>query len=284
MTEQKRQAKIPISSQGACATCPVHNRANLLKLGVDMEDWDYVVALAGNPNTGKSTVFNALTGLRQHTGNWPGKTVSRAEGGFKYGDYRYKLVDLPGTYSLLATSLDEEIARDFILFGRPDVTVVVVDATRLERNLNLVLQILSITDRVVMCLNLMDEARRKGLEIDERRLARDLGIPVVPTVARKKEGLDQLLQAINDMANGKVKGKIYHIKNEPPPLRKAVATLTRQIQALYPDLPNARWVALRLLDGDENIIDALRNGELGVLAEPEEGDGYHSIELTQEAG
>ncbi len=156
--------KIEAVPGSACATCPAYNAGQLERLGVDMTDCDYVVALAGNPNTGKSTVFNALTGLRQHTGNWPGKTVARAEGGFDYGDQmRYKLVDLPGTYSLLSTSLDEEIARDFILFGRPDVTVVVVDATRLERNLNLVLQVLEITDRAVVCLNLMDEARRTGL-------------------------------------------------------------------------------------------------------------------------
>ncbi|MCB0040091.1 MAG: 50S ribosome-binding GTPase, partial [Caldilinea sp.] len=159
----------------ACTTCAVHNAANLRSLGVDMTEWDFVVALAGNPNVGKSTVFNTITGLKQHTGNWPGKTVSRAEGGFEFGESRYKLVDLPGTYSLLATSMDEEIARDFILFGQPDVTIVVVDATRLERNLNLVLQVLEITDRVVVCLNLMDEARRHGLQIDARRLALDLG-------------------------------------------------------------------------------------------------------------
>ena len=130
----------PIST--ACETCPAHHAANLLKLGVNMEDWDYVVALAGNPNTGKSTVFNALTGLRQHTGNWPGKTVSRAEGGYRFNDRRYKLIDLPGTYSLLSAAQDEEIARDFILFGQPDCTIVVTDATCLERNLNLVLQVL----------------------------------------------------------------------------------------------------------------------------------------------
>ena len=244
----------------------MHNAANLLKLGLDMQDWDYVVALAGNPNTGKSTVFNALTGLRQHTGNWPGKTVSRAEGGFEYGDSRYKLVDLPGTYSLLATSLDEEIARDFILFGQPDVTVVVVDATRLERNLNLVLQVLEITDRVVVCLNLMDEAERHGLLVDERRLARDLGIPVVPTTARSKDGLDLLLNTIHQVATGKTAGKPRRFKNEPPELRQAIQILVEQLNEAFPGLPNARWVALRLLDGDESLINAVQNGELAGLA------------------
>ncbi len=139
-------------NQNNCENCPVHNVANLVKLGVEMDGYNYIVALAGNPNTGKSTVFNNLTGLRQHTGNWPGKTVSRGEGGFEYNENKYKLVDLPGTYSLLSTSTDEEVARNFILFGQPDVTVIVVDATKLERNLNLVLQILEITDRAVLCL------------------------------------------------------------------------------------------------------------------------------------
>ena len=158
----------------ARAPRPERDEGHLTKLGVRMRDADYVVALGGNPNTGKSTVFNALTGLRQHTGNWPGKTVARAEGGFVYGQKRYKLVDLPGTYSLLATSLDEEVARDFLLFDQPDVTVIVVDATRLERNLNLAFQVLEITDRAVICLNLTDEARRHGLEIDDRALALEL--------------------------------------------------------------------------------------------------------------
>lgn len=244
----------------------MHNTANLLKLGLDMQDWDYVVALAGNPNTGKSTVFNALTGLRQHTGNWPGKTVSRAEGGFEYGDKHYKLVDLPGTYSLLATSLDEEVARDFILFGQPDVTIVVVDATRLERNLNLVLQVLEITDRVVVCLNLMDEAKRHGLQVDERRLARDLGVPVVPTAARSKQGFEQLLQTISDVATGRTVCNPRRFQNEPPRLKQATQILVEQLNQSYPGLPNARWVALRLLDGDERLIEAIQNGELGDLA------------------
>ena len=249
----------------ACATCPMHNAAALKKLGVDMTDFDFVVALAGNPNTGKSTVFNALTGLRQHTGNWPGKTVTRAEGAFEYEGQRFKMVDLPGTYSLLATSLDEEVARDFILFGQPDVTVVVVDATRLERNLNLVLQVLEITDRAVVCMNLMDEARRHKLQIDERRLARDLGVPVVPAAARQGEGIPELLQAISEVASGRVIGKPYRVKYASPALKNAVAELTSKIESAFPDLPNARWVAMRLLDGDDRIAEALRKGELGDL-------------------
>jgi ferrous iron transport protein B len=252
----------------ACTTCPAYNAGNLLRLGVNMENWDHAIALAGNPNVGKSTVFNALTGLRQHTGNWPGKTVARAEGGFEYAGKRFKIVDLPGTYSLLATSLDEEIARDFILFGQPDVTLVVVDATRLERNLNLVLQVLEITDRVVVCLNLMDEARRHKLQIDDRRLARDLNVPVVPTAARQREGFDLLLQTVADVAAGRISGRPQRLYKEPPELKRAINALTTQIEARFPDLPNARWVALRLLDGDERIIDAVKKGELGQLAAP----------------
>ena len=253
------------ANQSACETCPVHHAGNLIKLGVNMSSWDYVVVLAGNPNTGKSTVFNSLTGLRQHTGNWPGKTVVRAEGGFAYQDQRFKLVDLPGTYSLLSTSTDEEVARDFILFGQPDVTVIVADATRLERNLNLVLQVLEITDRAVVCLNLLDEAKRNGLAVDDRRLARDLGVPVVPTVARSGDGIPLLTHTISQVANGQVACKPHRIQDESTTLRRTIGQLAGKVEAAFPGLPNAHWVALRLLEGDRRIVEAVRSGELGDL-------------------
>ncbi|WP_304237300.1 FeoB small GTPase domain-containing protein [Jiulongibacter sediminis] len=247
--------------KSACETCPQYNAEGLKKLGVNLNEADFVVALAGNPNTGKSTVFNALTGLKQHTGNWPGKTVTRAEGAFQYNDQKYKLVDLPGTYSLLSTSEDEEVARNFILFGRPSVTIIVADASRLERNLNLVLQVLEITDKAVLCLNLMDEAERNDIEVDTRTLARDLGIPVVATSARYLRGIPELIQTVSDLANGRIQCKPHRIKNIPPNIEKAVTKLSNEIQAVYPDIPNSRWLAFRLLEGDNHVIELLRKGE-----------------------
>ncbi len=245
-----------------CETCPAH--AQLEKMGVSLGKYDRLVALAGNPNTGKSSVFNALTGLRQHVGNWTGKTVTRAEGGYTYQGVASKIVDLPGTYSLLSASQDEEIARNFLLFGRPDCTVVVVDATALERNLNLALQVMEITDRVVLCVNLMDEAERKGLDVDVRSLSRDLGVPAVPTVARTKEGLPQLVQAVADVIEGNTRTKPLRV--EPPPeVESAVRELVPMIEQQAPGLPNARWVAMRLLDGDHRVRQALVNGELAEM-------------------
>lgn len=254
-----------MSVQPNCESCPVHLKGNLKRLGIDMEKVDYVVALAGNPNTGKSTVFNNLTGLRQHTGNWPGKTVGRAEGVFGYNDERYKVVDLPGTYSLLSTSTDEEVARNFILFGRPDVTVIVADATRLERNLNLVLQILEITDRAILCLNMMDEAKRNHVNIDIRSLSRELGIPVIPTSARRRSGMTELVDMISQVASGKYVCKPHKVRSRSPQIKHAIDNLSKKLMDAFPGLPNADWVALRLLEGDQSIIEAMQNGSLGEL-------------------
>ncbi len=230
-------------------------------------DFDFVLALAGNPNTGKSTVFNALTGMRQHTGNWPGKTVSRAEGSFTYNEKSFRIVDLPGTYSLLATSVDEEIARDFILFGRPDVTIVVADATRLERNLNLALQVLEITDKAVLCVNLADEAKRHGIEVDTAKLADELGVPVVGAAARQRQGIPELLQAVWDVATGKVVCKPRRQRVMDDEVENAVGEIVAMLEKRFPNLDNARWIALRLLDGDEKVVEAVKNGDFAVAGQ-----------------
>lgn len=248
----------------ACESCSAA-RGTLEKLGLRLESWDFVVALAGNPNTGKSTVFNRLTGLRQHTGNWPGKTIARAEGGFAYNNRRFKIVDLPGTYSLRSASPDETVAREFLLFGRPDVTVVVVDATCLERNLNLALQILQITDRVVICLNLMDEARANNLTVDPRGLAADLGVAVVPCAARSGEGIDQLLAEIDAVATGSFRPRPYRLRLDVPGLREAVDDIVRRLRETFPDIAHAEWIALRLLEGDRAVADMVARGEIGRL-------------------
>jgi ferrous iron transport protein B len=274
-----------------CSTCPANPKGRsserLIPLGIQMAKFDYVVALAGNPNTGKSTVFNALTGLKQHTGNWPGKTVARAEGGLEHDGKRYKLVDLPGTYSLLSASVDEEIARDFILFGQPDCTIVVVDATALERNLNLVLQVLEITDKVVVCVNLMDEARRKGLTVDHRALSRDLGVPAIPTAARSGEGLNQLISAVAGVIKGDIVTSSHHIRGRSDSgdgtFRRSVDELVPLIEQAYPGLPNARWIAMRLLDGDQRVRQAVRSGELSDLARGDKIKTKTRVQLAPEA-
>jgi GTPase len=245
-----------------CETCPAYTQ--LEQMGLKIDNFDRVVALAGNPNTGKSTLFNSLTGLKQHTGNWPGKTVTRAEGGYQFNNVRYKLVDLPGTYSLLSASQDEEVARDFILFGQPDCTIVVTDATALERNLNLVMQVMEITDKVVVAVNLMDEAERKGLEVDTRALSRDLGVPAIPVTARTGEGMSTLLTTIASVIDGTISTNPLRIKGTAE-FQKAIDELVPMIENMVPGIPNARWVAIRLLDGDSKVQSSLLNGELPEL-------------------
>ena len=215
------------------------------------QESDMVVALAGNPNVGKSTVFNALTGMNQHTGNWPGKTVANAQGNCTHKGRGFVLVDIPGSYSLMAHSAEEEVARDFICFGAPDAVAVVCDATCLERNLNLVLQTLEITGSVVVCVNLMDEARRKGISVDLELVSRRLGVPVIPAAARSGEGLDELMDALAGLP--RESRRETRLIRYPKPVEQAVALLEPALEKLCAGRLPARWAALRLLDGDEKL-------------------------------
>ena len=217
---------------------------------------DRIVALAGNPNVGKSTVFNALTGLRQHTGNWPGKTVTSAQGRCERGGRGYVLVDLPGTYSLMAHSAEEEVARDFLCFGGADGAVVVCDATCLERNLNLVLQTLELQPRTVVCVNLLDEAERKGVRVELEALSRRLGVPVVGAAAGRGEGLEALMAAVEGVISAPEPPTPVPVRY-PPPVEFAVASLRPLLEPRLRGRLPARWTALRLLEGDGAFLDRL---------------------------
>lgn len=216
---------------------------------------DLVFSLAGNPNVGKSTVFNGLTGLHQHTGNWAGKTVENAIGQCMYSGKRITLMDLPGIYSLAAHSKEEEVARDYLCEQKNDCVIIVCDATCLERNLNLVLQILEISGKAVICLNLMDEAKRKGIDIDLDRLSKLLEVPVAEVVAREKQGLDNLLEYAVDIGNTKEK-PAFNI-SYPPAIEKEINNLLPLLSQDYPDMPG-RWLALRLLEPGDNLPHNLK--------------------------
>lgn len=254
------------------------------------------IAIAGNPNVGKSTLFNSLTGLRQHTGNWSGKTVTNALGFCQTKNHSCMLVDLPGTYSLLPHSAEETVARDFICFAKPDAVILVCDATCLERNLNLALQVLEITSRVILCVNLVDEAEKKEISINFSLLSEKLGIPVVGISARKKSGLPMLLHALDTMLSSQPKDSMCHYACRPkalstengfpcgdgfaptppvcyePVLEEAIKKLTDAFSAactfceeaaerlsLFPQ----RFLALRLLDRDMSFEEKL-NTHLGM--------------------
>lgn len=290
-----------------CQGCP-SAEAVLERRGEDLGRSHYTIALCGNPNTGKSTVFNNLTGLKQHTGNWPGKTVGRAEGAFAYRGQEYRIVDLPGTYSLSSTSEDEEIARDYMLFGNPNVTVIVADATRLERNMNLILQVLQITDKVILCVNLLDEAKRNQIEIDLIALGRRLGIPVVGASARSWAGMDELLSTIHGVAMGQIVCTPKRPSILPPESMAEIARLQQAIEegqayahentctdqwtmaklALEDNLclertptssqPSSLWIAFRLLEQDPSVTQRIGTPSLLALAEEVHlklGDNLH---------
>ncbi len=221
---------------------------------------DFTIAIAGNPNVGKSTVFNSLTGLHQHTGNWPGKTVSNASGIATFNNKNFLLVDIPGTYSIMSNSQEEEIARDYICFGNPDCTVVVLDATCLERNLNLVYQILEITNKVVVCVNLLDEAEKKGIEIDLDKLSFTLGVPVVGTIARKKKTLNKLMQSVYEVCTENCSDELFKIEY-PESIENAITIVEKSAKELLCSslFTNYRWISLKLLEGNSKIISSIEN-------------------------
>ncbi|WP_443660508.1 ferrous iron transport protein B [Clostridium algidicarnis] len=217
---------------------------------------DKIIALGGNPNVGKSTVFNSLTGLNQHTGNWPGKTVTNAHGNYFYKNNNFILVDIPGTYSLMANSIEEEVARDFICFGNPDTTVIVVDATCLERNLNLVLQTLEITSKVVVCVNLMDEAKRKGISINIDKLSKKLGVPVVGTSALHGDGLNNLMDAVLEVSSKDIIPNTLSVVYDDP-IEEAIGEVQDIIKLKFQNTVNSRWLALKIIDGDKTLLASI---------------------------
>jgi len=215
----------------------------------------YTIALVGNPNSGKTTLFNVLTGSNQHVGNWPGVTVEKKEGTFNFKGQEYNVVDLPGTYSLGAFSDDEVVARDYILKGNPDVVINVVDATNLERNLYLTTQLLEMDVKVVLALNMMDEAKEKDIKIDIDSLSNLLGVPVISTVAAKKNGIEDLIsQTIQVIDKPHTTYQLSYGKD----MDQEISTLKSVLSDFELDYP-INWVAIKLLEGDKNIYDAINN-------------------------
>jgi len=228
-----------------------------------MAEKEITIALAGNPNSGKTTVFNNLTGARQHVGNWPGVTVEKKEGSCSYQGYHIKVVDLPGVYSLTAYSPDEVIARDFIVDEKPDAVVDIVDASNLERNLYLAVQILEMGAPLIIALNMMDEAESRRYQIDVKALAQEIGAPVVPMVANRNRGTNELLEEIIKVTEREVRmdgvkiGYGQELENEIAKLEELISQ--NPLSLNYP----SRWLAVKLLEGDEEVIKKFTETKAG---------------------
>ncbi len=227
------------------------------------------IAVAGNPNSGKSTLINAITGSRLHVGNWPGVTVEKKSAVFEYEDAKIKLVDLPGTYSLSPYTQEEIIAGDYLVNENPDLVINVVDATNLERNLYLTVQLLELGIPVIIAMNIYDEAINKGYEIDIKKMETMLGIRVIPTVATKKTGLDELLKAIAGAADGTFLDRPKRL-NYGDDIEAAASVIESQVKNIYPQLIEKyplRWLAFKLMEGDSHAMEGLVLGDISFIGE-----------------
>lgn len=260
---------------------------NAVDMGFNIEKnspSDKIIVLAGNPNVGKSSVFNKLTGLKQHTGNWPGKTVSNAQGICTHNEHDYIMVDIPGTYSLAAHSKEEEVARDFLCFGCPDACVIVCDATCIERNLNLVLQVLEIMPRAVVCVNLLDEAEKHGITVNIKELSKRLGVPVTGTVARNGRGLSELLDSVEKVLKTPPSPIAVRYTN---PIEEAIKILMPVLSDKFSQINiNCRWAALRLLEGEKKLIEKISSYTgTDILSDEDIGNATrHALQYLQENG